>query len=358
MDAIDCAARLMMPRPVAFCFALAAAVTASPWAAVSAPAVDPAPQSASPRSNAPPSPPAPNAGSDYAFQPLVRCPFCPASAAHPQGRYGLHWHEHWRRVGLFEYVLTPTFLATAAVVWFGIVPEAHEAAWTGPILFDSAARRSLEMKTRSGRTAAGTLSSTFLYGSIAQTVAFDSLFVAWALRAKPDVAWQTLVIDSQAYAMTLALTAVTKRITARQRPFGEKCGSDGNEFDCKTSNQYQSFYSGHAALSATAAGLVCAHHAELRLYANPYADAAACGSSVALALATGGLRIASENHWASDVLAGELIGFLSGYVLPRLVYYREARARPDGRTPESEPRMALVPLATAESLQVAAAGVF
>jgi hypothetical protein len=75
--------------------------------------------------SAPPSPPpddsqpaqgphsAPNAADldaarhAYQFGPGVSCPFCAPSTAFPRGHSGLHWHDHWRSVGLPEYVLTP-----------------------------------------------------------------------------------------------------------------------------------------------------------------------------------------------------------------------------------------------------------
>jgi membrane-associated phospholipid phosphatase len=295
---------------------------------------------------------------DYAFEPGVRCPYCAGSPEHPEGRYGLHWHDHWRHVGLAEYIVTPVLFATAAAFGLGVVPDAQKAAWVGPILFDSRARRVLQMESRSGRTIAGAVSDAFLYGTFAQTMVVDDLFVSWALRNAPDVAWQMFVINSEAYALTLSVNAVTKRLAARERPYGDQCADSGGEFSCNGSDRFHSFYSGHSAVTATAAGLVCAHHTQLALYAGPYADAATCAGSVALTLATGVLRIASENHWASDVVAGELVGFASGYVLPTLLYYRHFRVLPKQRAPSHEPRVAVVPMATDQSVQVVAVGVF
>jgi hypothetical protein len=45
-------------------------------------------------------------------------------------------------------------------------------------------------------------------------------------------------------------------------------------------------------------------------------------------IATGALRIASDNHWATDVLVGHVSGYLAGYLLPTLLYYRKPRAAP------------------------------
>src|SRR5690606_36190453 len=80
---------------------------------------------------------------------------------------------------------------------------------------------------------------------------------------------------------------------------------------------------------ATGAGLACAHHTHLPLYGGGIADLRACLGAVTLTLTTGALRIASDKHWATDVLTGHLIGFSVGYVLPSLLYYRAFSATPE-----------------------------
>jgi hypothetical protein len=183
----------------------------------------PAAQTA-PAAQAPPTEPGVD---DYAFQSDVRCPYCAGNPRYPNGRYGLHWHDHWRSVGLPEYIVTPVLFATAAAFWLGVVPDAKRAAWVGPILFDTSARSALQLKRRSGRTIAGTVSDVFLYASIAQTAVVDDLLVSWVLRNAPDVAWQMLVINSEAYALTLSVNAVTKRLSALSPRQGTTSGSDG-----------------------------------------------------------------------------------------------------------------------------------
>jgi membrane-associated phospholipid phosphatase len=37
----------------------------------------------------------------------------------------------------------------------------------------------------------------------------------------------------------------------------------------------------------------------------------------------GVLRVAAQEHWATDVVVGQLIGFSIGYFVPTLVYYRD-----------------------------------
>jgi membrane-associated phospholipid phosphatase len=293
---------------------------------------------------------------DYAFEPSIRCPFCGITPEHPTGRFGLHWHDHWRHVGLPEYILTPTLFAVAGVFGLGVLPQKDSPSWTGPILFDAWARIHLALKSSSGRKTAGALSDAFLFTTIGQTTVLDNLVVAWAVRQNPEVAWQMLVINSQAYALTLALNSATKYLTGRERPAAERCTPGSTGAYCSGSSRIQSFYSGHAAVTATGAGLVCAHHTQLNLYTSPIADTAACATSVALSLATATARISAEDHWASDVIVGELAGFASGYVLPTLIYYSKFRVAPTPSPSAPAIRVAVLPVLGPDSLEVMAIG--
>ena len=70
---------------------------------------------------------------------------------------------------------------------------------------------------------------------------------------------------------------------------------------------------------------------------------------------TGGLRVASDNHWASDVVIGHLTGYVSGYLLPTLLYYKEFRITPRDDHPPSEPTapsFAVLPLVGPDSVQL------
>jgi hypothetical protein len=92
------------------------------------------------------------------------------------------------------------------------------------------------------------------------------------------------------------------------------------------------------------------------------ADTATCATGIVFTALTGGLRVASDNHWASDVLIGHLMGYVSGYLLPTLLYYKEFRITPE---PEHEappgttaPQMAVLPLVGPDSVQLGAFGRF
>ena len=261
------------------------------------------------------------------------CPYCdltPALAA----RSGLHWHDHWRRVGWPEYVAVPALFATTLAIELAVEPN-DEADWNRPILFDTPVRDVLRIDSAQGRVTAGTVSDVLVAWEILHPVVIDTLFVAWAWRDSPDVAWQMFVIDAQAFALTTLLNDITKRITSRARPWVQTgdCATNPDGEECGYGKPNRSFYSGHAANSATGAGLICAHHTQLRLYKNPILDTGTCVLAVVGTALTGALRISSDSHWATDVLTGHVLGYVSGYLVPTLLYYQEFRV-----VPEEDPR--------------------
>ncbi len=99
---------------------------------------------------------------------------------------------------------------------------------------------------------------------------------------------------------------------------------------CGDSEAYKSFYSGHAAATATMAGLTCAHHQHLPLYGGGFADLAPCLAMIGVSLGAGATRIMADRHWATDVLTGWTVGALSGYVLPSVLHYGFGGGRPIG----------------------------
>jgi membrane-associated phospholipid phosphatase len=268
----------------------------------------------------------------------------------------LHWHDHWRSVGTREYVsiaaLTGALLGTE-LFW----PKADQPRWEKPILFDDAVRDALRLDSASGRNTAATVSDVVVVWGVVHSAIVDPLLVAWWQRKAPFVAWQMVTIDAQAYALSLLLSEVTKRVVARARPWAveENCKENPTAGNCASSYPNHSFYSGHAAVSATAAGLLCAHHTQLSLYQNDVLDVGTCALAVAGTAATGVLRIAADNHWATDVIVGHAVGYASGYLLPTLLYYREPRARPEG---DPGATFAAMPLVTGQSLGLSVFGLF
>jgi membrane-associated phospholipid phosphatase len=293
----------------------------------------------------------------YKFEPGVICPLCELTPQFPRGRSGLHWHEHWRQAGVREYV-TISALAAGTVAFRFLAPPATSPSWTGPVLFDSGVRDLLRIDSRSGRKTAATISDGLFIWEVLHPTVIDPLLFAWWARESPFVAWQMMMIDAQAYAFTFLMSDVVKRVAARQRPWVDTgdCAQNPNGEECGSGGRYMSFYSGHAAVTATGAGLICAHHTQLSLYQNDLLDQGTCALAVLGTALTGAMRIASDNHWASDVLIGHLMGYTSGYLLPTLLYYKEFRVQPhDHPTPAV---YATLPMITPESVGISVLGAF
>jgi len=233
-----------------------------------------------------------------------------------------------------------------------MAPEPTRTGWVRPILFDNAARNWLVADSRSARATGNFLSDLALYGSIAH-VAIDAIGFAMIAEKNTDVGWQMLVMDAEAYATTLLLVSVTKRFARRSRPYTRGCSENPTYAEnCDQPDRFASFYSGHAAISATSAGLICAQHTRLSLYGGA-ADKAACYDAIVLTSLTGALRIISDNHWASDVILGHTIGFATGYLMPRLLHFHRAPS------PTQAPglRVRVVPM-LGDRIGVSAIGVF
>jgi membrane-associated phospholipid phosphatase len=140
------------------------------------------------------------------------------------------------------------------------------------------------------------------------------------------------VISAQSHSLAMLLNATTKFLLGRERPYSESCDGDTNYHEsCEGFERYRSFYSSHSSMAATSAGLTCAHHVNVPLYGSRPTDVAACAGAALLAASVGTLRIAADEHWATDVFAGQLIGFSIGYFVPTLFYYR---GRGDTQTTE------------------------
>ena len=256
--------------------------------------------------------------------------------ARAQDEHRLSWHSDWRRVGGVEYAVTTGMFATFVGVW--LLPPAEEPIWTEPVLFDNAARDALRLRTRHGRNVAGSVSDGVALVSYLPPLIIDPLIIAGFGDRNPDVAWQLFIISMQSYSITFVLNAVSKRVLARERPYARPCSKDPEySSSCQHHDRFRSFYSGHAAITATSAGLICAQHTHVPLYGPPEQadgsggeiDRGVCIAAVAGMLTTGTLRIVADKHWASDVIVGTLLGLSVGYLLPTLVYYKSFESKPD-----------------------------
>jgi membrane-associated phospholipid phosphatase len=265
----------------------------------------------------------------------------------------VEWTPGWPRFRLAEGIDTIALGAAAIAIAAKAEPPSH-ASWAGGILFDSAVRDGLRSHTLSGQQRAADISTMLFIGGVIVPNVIDLWVVALGVHQSSDVAAQMTLINMQSFAIAGALTLTAEFSVGRARPFVQDCQTDGTVRDpsgqpllssCGDTEAYKSFYSGHAAATATMAGLTCAHHQHLPLYGGGFADLAPCLAMIGVSIGTGATRIIADRHWASDVLTGWTIGALSGYVLPSVLHYGFGGGRPIGEMQVGGAHVVPTPLA-------------
>lgn len=193
-------------------------------------------------------------------------------------------------------------LTTGVIV---IIGPSKKARWTGGILFDDAVRdefRATNPRThRTFRTI-----GDYTYHLSPVLPLFDALVVSTVGHSDSRLAGNLIGVTLEAYSYSGVASFITTETFARRRP-------DGSDT--------QSFFSGHAAISATGAGLTCANHSRIPLWGNRAADVSACVLASLNALTTATTRVVADRHYATDVILGAGVGFGFGYSVPVLLHY-------------------------------------
>jgi hypothetical protein len=122
---------------------------------------------------------------------------------------------------------------------------------------------------------------------------------------------EDLLLMAEATSLTLLLMQVAKFTSGRLRP--DAWAGSGST----TANSRSSFFAGHP---ASAFAVAASTTQVLRMRGRPGWKWFAA-VSFAAATATGFFRIASDNHWLTDVVAGSAIGTAVGFSLPGMVLY-------------------------------------
>jgi hypothetical protein len=184
-----------------------------------------------------------------------------------------------------------------------LIPAA--CRWCEPPQVDRWARQQLLWQDPESATLVGNL----LIVAVPVGVAITMGAMAHAQGAGLREGAEDLLVITEAATITLVLMQVAKFTTTRTRP--DAWAGSGST----TANSRMSFYAGHAAV-AFAVAAAGTQVARLRgrpgwgwLSAASFAGAAACGF----------FRVASDNHWLTDVVAGAAIGTAIGFTVPGLV---------------------------------------
>ncbi|HVJ15473.1 MAG TPA: phosphatase PAP2 family protein [Polyangiaceae bacterium] len=237
----------------------------------------------------------------------------------------VEWRPEWREFNWEDYLITS--LAAGVVVGGQLWPE-DPAGGSEGLPFDETARRVLRVQSERGELYARDASDVLMLAAIGYPFLVDSLTVALWHHQNPKVANELALISAETLAVTSALQTTVSGLTNRQRPYGRRCGDElSNEtLYCSERNRYRSFFSGHTSISFASASVVCMHHANIPLYGGS-GDQLVCALGFMNAAAVGTLRVASDQHYLSDVLMGAGIGTLTGLAVPWLLHYRPAERR-------------------------------
>ncbi len=244
------------------------------------------------------------------------------------------WKDEWPRFSAWEGATTLGATAIGFVMQRKF-PDPSDANFSAdfPIL-DPTARYLFRGRSKKIQDAFGHYSDIGFRMMAFFPYVVDAGAVALGVHHNPDVAAQMALIDIQALTLSGATQFLASRIVARQRPYVQDCDPvTGKTFsrDCGGTNDWKSFFSGHAAAAFTSAGLMCVHHQHIPLWGGGAVDAWACTWAVGVATATGLFRVVADAHHASDVLVGAGVGWLYGYVMPRFMHYTKGRLDPKAR---------------------------
>jgi membrane-associated phospholipid phosphatase len=224
------------------------------------------------------------------------------------------WREEWPEFRTSEAIATvSTGLASLAIVIAGPIDQPR---WQGPILFDNAVRHGLRASDPDARQTYKAIGDwTYRLSPLLPLV--DVFAVAAIGRKDSKLALNLGAMLLEAYSYSGLLSEVSTQLSARKRPYSH-CGEGGREGEeCDT----QSFFSGHSAIAATGAGLMCANHTRIALYGEPMLDIGSCVLMSINALVTATTRVAADRHYATDVIVGTGFGFAFGYAVPVLLHY-------------------------------------
>ena len=239
----------------------------------------------------------------------------------PKPKKKLHWEEGRMRFTIPEYIATG-ILGPLAIAEYFVVAEQSEAHWTGGVLFDDAVRDGLRLRDPTALKASWAFADATGTMLVLLVTALDSLTIP-LVRGSPDVAWQLLTMDAEAFTLTSLIGVTAYDTIGRGRPPYQDCANNtGNvpSIECYGSLN-ASFPSGHIAEAFNSAGLSCAHHLFQHVYGNRAADVFGCARDLTLATTEAFLRMMGDRHYFSDVFVGSLIGFGIGFGVPSLLHY-------------------------------------
>jgi len=215
--------------------------------------------------------------------------------------------------------------AGATALGLTLAAPAPRSGWRSEFLLDGAFRSAFRLSDPGARGAVDDASDVAV--TLLMIYPFVDVAILWLGQGRGTLAREVALMNLEAYATASLLVAFSKSFVGRVRPYGEPCFPGDQGYACRSPTTRKSFLSGHSTSTFAAAGLICAHHLSEDIYGD-VGDGVACGATITAALGVGFMRVASDQHWASDVIFGGALGFLAGYFIPRLLHYGDVSAAP------------------------------
>jgi membrane-associated phospholipid phosphatase len=251
----------------------------------------------------------------------------------------------WSHSDAWDYSLAGVG-AAALIVEFGVFQAKRPPLrWTDPILFDTDVRSALRVSSDRTRNDLEYV-SWGLWGAQLAWPLFVDIPYAWRrydAQLARDLFWQ----DAVTLTLAGAFDGVIRDVVGRARPYVYECLARGGS-GCLDGNTdtTRSFPGGHIVNSTAASVLTCTQHYYTHLYGGPW-DGVTCAMTIASDVTLAALRIASDNHWVTDQIAGLTIGSLLGWGIPYVMHYRRGARRNHGNTAPaapSEPAALILPM--------------
>jgi membrane-associated phospholipid phosphatase len=290
-----------------------------------------------------------------AASPVVAAPAAPAArgtapaeAATATPKHRLEWR--YPRVRPWQIASSAGFTLGAIGIEL-IAGDAADHGWDNGVLFDDAVRNELRARTPAGRSRAADFSDVSWPVVQWYPVVVDSFLVPLVFDdANWDVIGQMELVNWQVMATVGFATRLTQYAVGRARPALGECAKDPNYSKVCSPDyhgQTASFLSGHTSLPFALAAAGCSHHMALELYGSVAADVTACAVLFAGAATTGMLRLVADQHWATDVVGGALLGTGLGYAIPWGLHYARSM------TPGLPENVVVAPFGDSERLGLA-----
>ena len=266
----------------------------------------------------------------------------------------LRWDPDWSHAGVADYVGSGFGFGVLGAEAIWLQPEQPSLHWTAPILFDQDVRDVLRGSTAEVRDDATVVSWVLLGVNTAYPVAVDVPY-AWS-RYGRQLAWDLFWQDAVALSLVSATDLAVRDLVGRARPPVADClAGGGSNASCmgKDTEAARAFPGGHVAIATTGATLTCTQHLAMHLYGAPW-DAVTCGSAIGVDVTMGVLRIVTDNHWASDIVAGSVLGFAFGWGIPVLMHLHPI----GGSRSDTGILLAPVPIAVDHGAGIGVTGMF